>query len=158
MNGKTSCSNASNQSIATERDEDILWHMKQIVAAEARDGEWIYLVAYKDSTIGWQYFNAQEIDGHKLVTFASDHRKQGEYCMVRWKPRWQSAESVPESFAREFWIKNGHWDKTPTATNGLECVGSQQGCVVSHGTGAESLECVDVQQPPQTGLAHEAVA
>ena len=119
MNGKTSCSNASNQSIATERDEDILWHIKQIVAAEARDGVWIYQVAYEDSTIGWQCFNAQEIDGHKLETFASGYCKHREYCMVHWKPRWQCAESVLETFAREFWIKNGHCDRMPTATSGL---------------------------------------
>ena len=37
--------------IATKRGEVMLWHIKQIVAAEARDGLSSYQVVYEDSQL-----------------------------------------------------------------------------------------------------------
>ena len=102
-----SYSTGSNRSVATEKDEDILWHIERVVAAKAQDGVWNYKVVYEDSTIGWQYFNSQEIDGYKLEAFASSYCKQGDWCRVCWNPRWLSAESVPEEFIQTFWDEYG---------------------------------------------------
>jgi hypothetical protein len=96
-------SHSSSKSVATEKDEAILWHIKRVVAAKAQDGVWMYQVVYEDSMIEWQYFNSQETDGHKLEEFASSCCKQGGCCIVCWMHHWQSAGSVPEKFIQEFW-------------------------------------------------------
>jgi hypothetical protein len=47
-------SHSSSKSVATEKDEAILWHIKRVVAAKAQDGVWMYQVVYEDSMIEWQ--------------------------------------------------------------------------------------------------------